>query len=79
MPGTIGPIAVLLISVLFIILEKSHAAIKLAEIMLKLVGKRFPGLAMSIIGYMGSIPVFCNSAYIILPLLKNRDRVHSVS
>jgi GntP family gluconate:H+ symporter len=52
------------------ILEKSNAAIKLAEIVLRLVGRRFPGLAMSLIGYIVSIPVFCDSAYIILSSLK---------
>ena len=53
-----------------VILEKSNAAIKLAEMVIKLVGKRFPGLAMSMIGYLVSIPVFCDSAFIILSSLK---------
>lgn len=49
-----------------VILEKSGAAIKLAELVLKVVGKRYPALAMSIIGYIVSIPVFCDSGFIIL-------------
>src|SRR5665811_200654 len=63
-------IVIILGTIIGVILEKSNAAIKLAEIVLKIVGKRFPGLAMSIIGYIVSIPVFCDSAFIILSSLK---------
>lgn len=63
-------IVIILGTIIGVILEKSNAAIKLAEIVLKLVGKRFPGLAMSIIGYIVSIPVFCDSAFVILSSLK---------
>ncbi len=67
--ATIG-IVIILGTIIGIILEKSHAAIQLAELVLKLVGKRFPALAMSIIGYIVSIPVFCDSAFVILSSLK---------
>ena len=63
-------IVIVLGTIIGTILEKSNAAIKLAEIVLKLIGKRFPGLAMSLIGYIVSIPVFCDSAYVILSSLK---------
>ena len=63
-------IVIVLGTIIGIILEKSNAAIKLAELVLKLVGKRFPALAMSIIGYIVSIPVFCDSAFVILSSLK---------
>ncbi len=63
-------IVIILGTIIGTILEKSNAAIKLAEIVMKLVGKRYPGLAMSIIGYIVSIPVFCDSAYVILSSLK---------
>jgi len=63
-------IVIILGTIIGVILEKSNAAIKLAELVLKLVGKRFPGLAMSIIGYIVSIPVFCDSAFVILSSLK---------
>ncbi len=63
-------IVIVLGTIIGVILEKSNAAIKLAELVLKLVGKRFPGLAMSIIGYIVSIPVFCDSAFVILSSLK---------
>lgn len=63
-------IVIILGTIIGTILEKSNAAIKLAELVLKLVGKRFPGLAMSIIGYLVSIPVFCDSAFVILSSLR---------
>ena len=63
-------LVIILGTIIGVILEKSNAAIKLAEIVLKLVGKRYPELAMSIIGYIVSIPVFCDSAFIILSSLK---------
>lgn len=63
-------IVIILGTIIGVILEKSNAAIKLAEIVLKLVGKHYPALAMSIIGYIVSIPVFCDSAFIILSSLK---------
>lgn len=63
-------IVIVLGTIIGVILEKSNAAIKLAEMVLKLVGKRFPALAMSIVGYIVSIPVFCDSAFIILSSLK---------
>ncbi len=51
------------------ILEKSGAAIKMAEVILKLVGDKRPTIAMSIIGYIVSIPVFCDSGFVILSSL----------
>lgn len=51
------------------ILEKSGAAIKMAEVILKVVGEKRPALAMSIIGYIVSIPVFCDSGFVILSSL----------
>lgn len=63
-------IVIILGTIIGTILEKSNAAIKLSEIVLKVVGKRFPGLAMSIIGYLVSIPVFCDSAFVILSSLR---------
>lgn len=52
------------------VLEKSGAAIQLAEWVIRIIGPRYPALAMSIIGYIVSIPVFCDSAFIILTTLK---------
>ena len=53
------------------IMEKSGAALKMAEVVLNIVGIKRSPLAMSIIGYITSIPVFCDSGYVILtPLNK---------
>ena len=63
-------IVIILGTIIGVILEKSNAAIKLADLVLKLVGKKYPALAMSMIGYIVSIPVFCDSAFVILSSLK---------
>lgn len=53
------------------IMERSGAAIKMAEVVLNIVGIKRSPLAMNIIGYIVSIPVFCDSGYVILtPLNK---------
>ncbi|RDI41876.1 GntP family permease [Falsibacillus pallidus] len=52
------------------ILEKSGAALRMAEVVLRVVGPKRPQLAMSIIGYIVSIPVFCDSGFVILTSLK---------
>lgn len=53
------------------ILEKTGGAISMAEAVLKVVGRKRVPLAMSIIGYIVSIPVFCDSGFVILsPLNK---------
>jgi len=48
------------------IVEKTGAAIKIADVVVKLVGKKHPELAMLIMGWIVSIPVFCDSGFIIL-------------
>lgn len=68
-------IVIILGTIIGVILEKSNAAIKLAELVLRLVGKRYPALGMSLIGYLVSIPVFCDSAFVILSSLK-KSLVH---
>lgn len=53
------------------IMERSGAALKMAQVVLGWVGIKRSPLAMSIIGYITSIPVFCDSGYVILtPLNK---------
>ncbi|MBS4175503.1 GntP family permease, partial [Bacillus sp. FJAT-49736] len=52
------------------ILEKSGAALRMAEVVLRVVGPKRPQLAMSLIGYIVSIPVFCDSGFVILSSLK---------
>nr|WP_106781098.1 GntP family permease [Lysinibacillus timonensis] len=53
-----------------VILERSGAALRMAEVVLRIVGPKRPQLAMSIIGYIVSIPVFCDSGFIILSSLQ---------
>lgn len=68
--GYIGLIVVMG-SIIGVILEKSGAAMKIAQLILQLVGKKRPALAMSFIGATVSIPVFCDSGFIILAGLNN--------
>ncbi|GMQ61555.1 GntP family permease [Vallitalea maricola] len=63
-------IVIILGTIIGTILEKSGAAITMADTVLKVVGEKRPGLAMSIIGYIVSIPVFCDSGFVILSSLK---------
>lgn len=80
--GYIG-LVIVLGTIIGTILEKSGAAITMADTVIKLIGKRFPTLTMSIIGYIVSIPVFCDSGFVILNSLKqsmaNRMKVSSVA
>ncbi|MFI2211218.1 GntP family permease [Streptomyces sp. NPDC020141] len=52
------------------VLERTGAAVTLAEAVLKVVGKRHPAIAMSLIGWVVSIPVFCDSGYVVLSPLQ---------
>ena len=63
--GYIGLIVVMG-SIIGIILEKSGAALTIANFILNRIGKKRPTLAMSLIGAIVSIPVFCDSGFIIL-------------
>jgi len=63
-------IVIVLGTIIGVILEKSGAAIKMADFVLRVVGPKRPALAMSIIGWIVSIPVFCDSGYVILSSLR---------
>ncbi|MGE7185506.1 GntP family permease [Peribacillus sp. NPDC006672] len=52
------------------ILEKAGAALRMAEVVLRIVGPKKPQLAMSMIGFIVSIPVFCDSGFVILSSLR---------
>lgn len=56
-------------TIIGVFLEKSGAAVVMADTILKWVGEKRPALAMSIIGYIVSIPVFCDSGFVILSSL----------
>ncbi len=80
--NTIGYIGIVILagSIIGKFLEKSGGAFKLATGALKIVGKRNMPLAMSIVGYIVSIPVFCDSAFIVLsPLSKALAKTIKIS
>ena len=64
-------------------LEKTGAAIKLADMVIHLVGKKKPELAILLMGWVVSIPVFCDSGFVILnPIRKalvKRTKTSSVA
>lgn len=75
-PGVIGTgfsntfksigIVIILGALIGTLLEKTGAALKMADCVVKLVGKKRPELAMLIMGWIVSIPVFCDSGFVVL-------------
>lgn len=63
-------LVIVLGTIIGVILEKSGAAITMADSVIRILGDRFPTLTMTIIGYIVSIPVFCDSGFVILNSLK---------
>lgn len=49
-----------------IALEKTGAALKLADMVVKCVGEKHPEAAMLIMGWIVGIPVFCDSGFVVL-------------
>ncbi|TVQ40322.1 MAG: GntP family permease [Spirochaetaceae bacterium] len=71
--GTLGAIGIVIIcgTIIGTILERTGAAISITQAILDLVGEKRAPLAMSFAGFVVSIPVFCDSGYVILtPLNK---------
>ncbi len=66
--GTFSSIGIVIIlgALIGSILEQTGAALKLADMVIKLVGKNHPVLAMELMGWVVSIPVFCDSGFVIL-------------
>ncbi|MBT6999198.1 MAG: GntP family permease, partial [Prolixibacteraceae bacterium] len=80
--NTIGYIGIVILagSIIGKFLEMSGGALKLATGALKLIGEKNIPFAMSIVGYTISIPVFCDSAFIVLsPLSKALSRKTKIS
>lgn len=83
--GTFSSIGIVIIlgALIGTVLEKTGAALKLADMVIKLVGKNNPVLAMEMMGWVVSIPVFCDSGFVILnPIRKalvNRTAASSVA
>ena len=76
-------IVIILGALVGILLEKTGAALKMADCVVKLVGKKNPEAAMIIMGWIVSIPVFCDSGFVVLnPIRKalvQRTRKSSVA
>ena len=66
--GTFSSIGIVIIlgALIGSILEQTGAALKLADMVVKLVGKKNPELAIELMGWVVSIPVFCDSGFVIL-------------
>lgn len=83
-PGVIGSgfsgifssigIVIILGALIGTILEKTGAALKLAEMVVRLVGRKHPQLAMELMGWVVSIPVFCDSGFVILDPIRKALR-----
>jgi GntP family gluconate:H+ symporter len=83
--GTFTSIGIVIIlgALIGTVLEATGAAFKLADMVVKLVGPKHPVLAMQIMGWVVSIPVFCDSGFVILdPIRKamvKRTKASSVA
>lgn len=66
--GIVGNIGIVIVagSIIGVFLERSGGALRLAQGILGFIGKRHTPLAMNLAGYIVSIPVFCDSAFILL-------------
>ncbi len=75
-PGVIGAgfsgafsslgIVIILGAMIGYFLEKTGAALKMADYVVRRVGKKHPELAILLMGWIVSIPVFCDSGFVIL-------------
>ncbi|MBF9255701.1 GntP family permease [Pontibacter sp. 172403-2] len=70
--GLMGYIGIVIVAgtIMGKILEKSGAALRMAEVVLRIVGEKRPQIAMTLIGAIVSIPVFCDSGFVILSGLR---------
>lgn len=66
--GTFKSIGIVIIfgAIIGTILEKTGAALKLADMVVKFVGQKRPELAMLMMGWIVGIPVFCDSGFVVL-------------
>ena len=59
-------IVIILGTIIGIILEKTGAAIRLADAIIRVIGEKHPQLAIMLIGWIISVPVFCDSGFVIV-------------
>lgn len=82
MGGTIADIGLVIAlgTVTGALLEKSGAAETMARTILKITGKKHAALGLTITGYFVSIPVFCDSAFVLLsPIAKRLSKDTKIS
>ena len=73
-------IVIILGTLIGLILEKTGAAIRLADAIIRVIGEKHPQLAIMLIGWIISVPVFCDSGFIIVnPIRKWLSRKTSFS
>lgn len=83
--GTFTSIGIVIIlgALIGLILEKTGAAFQIADTLVRIIGKKYPVLATQLMGWIVSIPVFCDSGFVILnPVgraLARRTAVSSVA
>jgi GntP family gluconate:H+ symporter len=72
--GTIADIGLVIAmgTVIGALLEKCGSAETMAKTVLKITGQKYAALGLTITGYFVSIPVFCDSAFVILSSLAKR-------
>lgn len=66
--GTFSSIGIVIIfgALIGLILERTGAAITLADVVIRCVGEKHPQIAIMLMGWIVSIPVFCDSGFVIL-------------
>lgn len=82
MGGTVADIGLVIAlgTVTGALLEKSGAAETMAKTILKITGKKHAALGLAITGYFVSIPVFCDSAFVLLsPIAKRISKDTKIS
>ena len=83
--GTFTNIGIVIIlgALIGTVIEATGAAFRLADMIIRMVGPRNPVLAAQLMGWVVSIPVFCDSGFVVLdPIRKalvKKTRVSSVS
>ncbi|GHU39556.1 hypothetical protein FACS1894190_04790 [Spirochaetia bacterium] len=83
--GTFTSIGIVIIlgALIGSILESTGGALKLSDMVVRLVGKKNPELAILLMGWVVSVPVFCDSGFVILnPIRKaltQRTKVSGVA
>ena len=66
--GTFSSIGIVIIfgALIGLVLERTGAALKMSDSVVKLVGQKNPELAILLMGWIISIPVFCDSGFVVL-------------